>query len=162
ATLNWALNGPSNGRPTWWEPYNRAFAPRLGLAYAPSDRGGLIGKIFGKEGVFRAGAGIAYDRFGSDLMVQYDQFGAIGLATAGNPPDSYVSQTSPRYNGPAPPLPLPQKKISPYPPPDTGAIWGVFRAIPPNLNPPMSYLLNASFARKIPGKMTIEIGYAGR
>ena len=42
----------------------------------------MIGKLFGKSGAFRAGAGMAYDRFGSDLITQYDQFGSIGLATA--------------------------------------------------------------------------------
>ena len=162
ATLSWALNGPANGKPTWWVPYNKAFAPRLGLAYSPADRGGLIGKLFGKEGAFRAGAGIAYDRFGSDLITQYDQYGSIGLATAGNFPDSYSFSDSPRYNGSAPGTPLPPQQSFPYVPPNIAAIAGEFMGIAPNLKPPMSYLLNASFARKIPGKMTIEIGYAGR
>src|SRR5258705_10140130 len=35
-------------------------------------------------------------------------------------------------------------------------------AMTPNFRPPMSYLLNASLSRKIPGGMTIEVGYAGR
>ena len=162
ATLSWALNGPSNGKPTWWVPYNKAFAPRLGLAYSPADRGSLIGKLFGKEGAFRAGAGIAYDRFGSDLITSYDQYGSIGLATAGNFPDSYSFSDSPRYNGAAPGTALPPQQSFPYTPPNIAAIAGEFMGIAPNLKPPMSYLLNASFARKIPGKMTIEIGYAGR
>ena len=34
--------------------------------------------------------------------------------------------------------------------------------ISPDLKPPYSYVLNASFAREIPGKMTLELGYAGR
>jgi len=68
-------------------------------AYAPADHSGLIGKIFGKSGVFRAGAGMAYDRFGSDLITQYDQYGSIGLATQSNFPDSYSFSTSPRFTG---------------------------------------------------------------
>jgi len=34
--------------------------------------------------------------------------------------------------------------------------------ISPDLKPPYSYVVNASFAREIPGKMTVEIGYTGR
>src|SRR6266853_298141 len=38
ATLSWALNGPANGKPTWWKPSNLNFGPRFGLAYAPTGR----------------------------------------------------------------------------------------------------------------------------
>ena len=34
-TLSYALNGPVNGKPSWWSPDNANFAPRFGLAYAP-------------------------------------------------------------------------------------------------------------------------------
>src|SRR6202171_4344512 len=162
ATLSWALNGPANGKPTWWNPYNKAFAPRLGIAFAPSNRSGLLGKVFGKTGAFRAGAGMAYDRFGSDLITQYDQFGSIGLATANNFADSYSFSTSQRYTGAAPALAPPDKETFPFVPPNIAAIAGEFMGISPDLKPPYSYLLNASFAREIPGKMTLEIGYAGR
>jgi hypothetical protein len=162
AILSWALNGPANGKPTWWSPSNKNFAPRVGLAYAPSDRGGWLGKMFGKSGVFRAGAGIAYDRFGSDLITQYDQYGSIGLATASNFADSYSFTTSPRYTGAPPSLPPNPQQPFPVTPPDIAAITGEFLGISPALKPPYSYLLNASFAREIPGKITIEIGYTGR
>ncbi len=162
AILNWNLNGPANGKPTWWAPDNKNFAPRVGIAYAPSDRGGLLGKIFGKHGAFRAGAGIAFDRFGSDLVTQYDQFGSIGLATANNFEDSYSFSTSQRYNGAPPALAAPPKEAFPYSPPSIAAIAGEFLGISPDLKPPYSYVFNASFAREIPGKMTFEIGYAGR
>lgn len=162
AILQWGLNGPVNGKPTWWSPYNKAFAPRFGLAYAPADHGGIIGKIFGKTGVFRAGAGMAYDRFGSDLITQYDQYGSIGLATQSNFPDSYSFSTSPRFTGGAPGVPPNAAESFPFTPPNIAAITGAFEGIAPNLRPPYSYLLNASFAREIPGKMIIEFGYTGR
>ena len=79
AILNWDLNGPvKNGKPTWWKPSNLNFAPRFGLAYGPQGRSGIIEAIR-KVGAFRAGAGMVYDRFGSDLVAQYDQYGSIGL-----------------------------------------------------------------------------------
>jgi len=34
--------------------------------------------------------------------------------------------------------------------------------VAPNLKPPYSYVFNASFARELPGKLTLEVGYAGR
>jgi hypothetical protein len=162
ATLRWALNGPGNGKSTWWGPDNRDFAPRIGVAYAPNDNGGWRGKLFGKQGVVRVGAGIAYDRFGSDLVTQYDQFGSLGLANAENFPDSYSFSTSQRYTGSAPALPAPPAETFPYTPPSIAAIAGEFMGIAPNLKPPYSYILNASFARELPGKMVIEVGYAGR
>ena len=162
ATLSWALNGPANGKPTWWAPDNHNFAPRIGFAYAPVDRGGLLGKLFGKHGAFRGGAGIAYDRFGSDLIAQYDEFGSLGLANAGNFADSYSFSTSPRYNGAPPVLPALSKQTFPYTPPAIAAIVGDFLGISPDLKPPYSYLINANFEREIPGKMTFAIGYAAR
>jgi Carboxypeptidase regulatory-like domain len=162
ALLQWAPNGPVNGKPSWWSPSNLNFAPRIGIAYAPSKTEGLLGKIFGQQGAVRVGAAMVYDRFGSDLITQYDQYGSIGLATSGNFPTSYSFGTSPRYTGSAPLLPTPPNETFPVTPPNIAAIAGEFMGIAPNLKPPYSYVLNASFARELPGKLTIEVGYAGR
>src|SRR5215467_11095230 len=43
AILQWGLNGPANGKASWWSPFNKAFAPRLGLAFAPADHDGFTG-----------------------------------------------------------------------------------------------------------------------
>ncbi len=162
AILDWDLNGPANGKPTWWKPNNLNFAPRVGLAYGPQGRGGIVGKLFGKSGAFRAGAGMVYDRFGSDLVAQYDQYGSIGLATATNFSDSYSFSTSPRFNGLSPELPANPLQPFPYTPPPIAAIVGDFLGISSDLKPPYSYVLNASFERELPGSLTLEIGYTGR
>src|SRR5215471_13757119 len=162
ALLQWAPDGPVNGKPTWWTPSNLNFAPRIGIAYAPSKSESLLGKIFGQQGALRLGAAMVYDRFGSDLITQYDQYGSIGLATSGNFPTSYSFSTSPRYTGSAPVLPTPSNEIFPVTPPNIAAIAGEFMGVAPNLKPPYSYVLNASFARELPGKLTMEVGYAGR
>jgi Carboxypeptidase regulatory-like domain len=162
ATLSWALNGPANGKPTWWKPSNLNFGPRFGVAYAPTGRDGWLGKVFGKTGAFRVGASMVYDRFGSDLITQYDQNGSLGVANKENFPDSYSFSTSQRYTGAAPTLPTPAQETFPYTPPQIAAIAGDFEGVSPNLKPPYAYVFNASFAREIPGGMTIEIGYAGR
>src|SRR5258707_15316820 len=46
---SYVLNGPANGRPNWYAPQNFNFSPRVGIAYAPTDKGGLLGKVFGKK-----------------------------------------------------------------------------------------------------------------
>jgi hypothetical protein len=160
--LNYALNGPVNGKQSWWNPDNANFAPRFALAYAPSDHGGLTGRIFGRNGAFRMGAAIAYDQFGSDLIVNYDQLGSLGLSEPSYLPDSYSFTTSPRFNGAFPALPGTVPGGFPFTPPPVAAITGYFLGISPDLKTPYSIVLNASFARQLPGGVTMEIGYMGR
>src|SRR5262249_20946876 len=162
ATLTYALNGPKNGKPSWYGSDNNNFSPRFGLAYSPKEQTGLLHKMFGQNGVFRIGGALTYDRFGSELITQFDQFGSFGLATTLGNPVSYNFTTSPRYDGgvvqqaPAPPGGVP------YKPPGVSAIAGEFQGIYPDLKATYSILLNASFAREIPGKMTVEVAYVGR
>ena len=80
--LTYVLNGPANGKPSWYAPENMNFSPRVGIAWAPTDKSGVIGKVFGKNGAFRAGFAKVYDQFGSALITQFDQFGAQGLSTS--------------------------------------------------------------------------------
>ena len=162
AILSYSPNGPVNGKPSWYNPDDNNFGPRVALAYAPKDRGGLIGKIFGSSGVFRVGGAMLYDRFGSELITEFDQFGSFGTTTTLNNPISYTYTTSPRYNGSVPALPAAPTPGFPYTPPDVNGIVGEYEGIFPNLKSPYSILLNASFARQVPGKMTIEVSYAGR
>jgi Carboxypeptidase regulatory-like domain len=162
AILSYSPNGPVNGKSSWYNPDDNNFGPRFSLAYAPKDHGGLIGKLFGSSGVFRAGGAMLYDRFGSELITEFDQFGSFGLATTLNNPVSYTYSTSPRYNGGVPTLPAAPTPGFPYTPPDVNGIVGEFQGIYPDLKSPYSILLNASLARQVPGKMTLEVSYAGR
>ena len=162
AILSYSLNGPVNGKSSWYNPDDNNFGPRFALAYSPKDRGGILQAIFGNGGVFRAGGAMLYDRFGSELITEFDQFGSFGLATTLNNPISYTYTTSPRYNGTMPALPAAPATGFPYTPPDVNGIVGEFQGIYPDLKSPYSILLNASFARQLPGKMTLEVSYAGR
>ena len=162
AILQYALNGPVNGKPSWYGSDNNNFGPRFALAFSPKDRGGIMQKIFGTNGVFRMGGAMLYDRFGSELITQFDQFGSFGLATTLGNPVSYTFTTSPRYDGqPAVQPPAPAGGF-PYTPPDIHGIVGEFQGISPDLKSPYSILLNASFARQLPGKLTLEVSYVGR
>jgi hypothetical protein len=162
AVLQYALNGPVNNKPTWYGPDNKDFAPRFSFAYSPKENAGWLHKIFGDNGVFRGGYALVYDRFGSELITQFDQFGSLGLATTLGNSTSYNFTTAPRYDGsPAVQPPSPQGGF-PYTPPDIAAIVGEFQGIYPNLKSPYAHLLNASFARQLPFGLTMEAGYVGR
>jgi hypothetical protein len=161
-TLSYALNGPVNGKPSWWSPDNANFAPRFGLAYAPTGQTGLVGALFGKSGALRVGGAIAYDQFGNDLVVNYDQYGSLGLSNPTNFPDSYSFTTSPRFTGTYPALPAAAAGGFPYTPPAIAAITGTFLGISPDLKTPYSMMFNASYSRELPGKVALEIGYVGR
>jgi Carboxypeptidase regulatory-like domain len=160
--LSYSPNGPVNGKSSWYNPDDNNFGPRFALAYSPKDRGGILQAIFGNGGVFRAGGAMLYDRFGSELITEFDQFGSFGTSTTLNNPISYTYTTSPRYNGTVPALPAAPTPGFPYTPPDVNGIVGEYEGIYPNLKSPYSILLNASFARQVPGKMTLEVSYAGR
>jgi hypothetical protein len=162
AILSYSPNGPVNGKSSWYNPDDNNFGPRFALAYSPKDRGGLLQAIFGNGGVFRAGGAMLYDRFGSELITEFDQFGSFGLATTLNNPVSYSYANSPRYNGTTPAFPTAPTTGFPYTPPDVNGIVGEFQGIYPDLKSPYSILLNASIARQIPGKLTLEVSYAGR
>jgi len=162
AFLSYSLGGPVNGKPSWYEPDNNNFGPRFALAYSPRGRDGWLKRIFGSNGAFRMGGAMLYDRYGSELVTQYNQFGSFGLSTTLNNPVSYNFTTSPRYDGTLPAFPASPAGGFPYTPPDVNAISGEFQGIYPNLRSPYSMLLNASFAREIPGKLTLEVSYNGR
>jgi hypothetical protein len=61
AILTYALNGPVNGKPSWWGENDNNFGHRFALATSPRDRHRLLQKIFGSSGVVRAGGALLYD-----------------------------------------------------------------------------------------------------
>ena len=70
-TLSYALNGPANGKPSWWSPEQRKFrAPlRAGLRSLRSRRADRQ-NVRQEFGAFRIGGALAYDQFGNDLIAQ--------------------------------------------------------------------------------------------
>lgn len=157
----YALNGPSNGKPSWWGG-NANWSPHIAVAYSPTNSGGLIGKIVGKGGVIRAGGAIAYDRFGSDMIVQFDNNASFGLSEVDPLPSVTFSTPGSRFTGALPAPPPASNHTFPFKPANVALIGGTYMGIESNLKTPYAYVLNASLQRPLPGGLTLEVGYQGR
>lgn len=160
ALLSYDLIGPANGRPGWYGRDNNNWAPRFGFAYSPVKDGALA-SILGKGSVFRGGFAMVYDRFGSDLITEFDRTGSPGLATQVTQPSNTNFSNSERYGNALPPLPTAQGGSYPFTPPVATGGFNSGVGIDPHLVAPYSFLLNASYAREIKG-LSIEVGYIGR
>lgn len=160
--LTYALGGPANNGPGWYARDKNNWAPRLNLAYAPvSDT--FFGKLFGKGSVLRMGGSMLYDRYGSDMVVNFDRAGSPGLASSVTQPRNTNFTDAFRYSGSAlPALPTVAPAVFPYTPASIVGGFGSFSGVFPGLVAPYSMLLNATYARQLPSKMTIEVGYVGR
>src|SRR5260370_1298359 len=160
ASLTCALAGPANGKPGWYGLDKNNFGPRLALAYSPED--GLGAKLLGKGSVFRAGFAVLYDHYGADMITNLDSTGSPGLATPGTQRVNTDLPSAPRYANGLPALPKAPQGAFPFTPPTIVGGLGAYVSISPDLVAPYSYVMNASYCRELPGKMTIELGYLGR
>ena len=112
ALLTYDLNGPANGKPSWYARDNNNWAPRFSFAYSPNKEN-LISKIMGKGSVFRGGAAVVYDRFGSDMITEFDRTGSPGLATNLSQPFNTDFTTAARYGESLPVLPTTNRRRLP-------------------------------------------------
>jgi hypothetical protein len=162
ALVTYDLGGPVNNRPGYYPTDYKDIAPRLSVAYTP-ESGSMIEKIMGKGSVFRVGAGMVYDHYGSAMVNSFASSGSPGLATTVSQPVNLNFTTGYRYNGSGlPVLPASGGGAFPYTPPVIQGGFTTFSGVASNLKAPYEYLLNASYARPLPHKMSLEIGYAGR
>lgn len=165
ASLTYALGGSANGKPGWYSRDNLDFGPRASIAYAPDSTNSWFDKLMGKGSVLRGGFAMVYDQYGQDMVFNVDQSGSPGLASSVTQPINTNFTTSSRYGGGTagfPALPAAAPGGFPFTP---ATITGGFDegvGIASNLKAPYSLVFNANYAKPLPGKMTIEVGYAGR
>jgi hypothetical protein len=162
AALTYELAGPANGgRPSWFNRDNNNFAPRFSFAYAP-DGDKLATKLMGKGSVLRGGFSMVYDRYGSDMIVEFDRSGSPGLASQVTQPRNTNFSDSARLDRGLPTLPAAQAARYPFTP---ATILGGFNSntgVFPGLVAPYSMLMNLNYARNVAAGVTVELGYAGR
>lgn len=161
ALVSFNLGGPVNNGPGYY-PLDKDWAPRFAIAYSP-DSGSLIEKIAGKGSVFRAGWAMVYDHYGTEMAQTLASSGSPGLATSVTQPVNGNYTTSFRYTGNGyPALPTEPSGGFPLTPPIITGGFNTFGGVSSTLKAPYSYLTNVNYARPLPHKLSIELGYVGR
>lgn len=162
AMITYGVGGPVNNAAGYYPMDKKDWAPRFSLAYSPDDKS-LLAKIAGKGSVFRAGAGMIYDHYGSAMAANLASSGSPGLATTVAQPANTNFTTGFRYTGGAlPTLPTVAAGAFPFTPPVIAGGFTTFSGVASDLKAPYEYVLNASYARPLKHQMSLEIGYVGR
>jgi hypothetical protein len=158
--------GYSKGTPAFKTDHNN-FAPTLGLAWTPSSRSGILGRIFGAEGdsVFRAGYALAYNRPGmSDFSDVFSTNPGVSVTANRDTATSTLNQDGLGLPvllrdrarlGPPNNIPLTQQY------PFTEVITGDLNIFDSNLQVPYSQTWTASIGRKITRDIGIDVRYVG-
>jgi hypothetical protein len=132
--------------------HKKNWAPRLALAYSPTQRTTI-----------RAGWGMFYDLFGSGLMRSYDAT-AFGLSNAlTNPAAVLTIQSAPRYTAlnqiPAGLLPAAPPATFPATYPD---LFAITNGLDDTLVPPYTMTMNFSIGHEFSNGWFIQGSYVGR
>jgi Carboxypeptidase regulatory-like domain len=183
--LTYTLAGKANSHaPSLYGASALNFAPRIGIAWNPSFREGLLGGVFGdRKTVLRVGASQIYDHTAlSAINFVEDQSNYIfststTFAFAGNTAAETVAG-SPRFtsvgaaNAPATAPPF-KTSVTPNSGPDFGCppaipVCGTaFNSfgnyvIDPKFKTPYSYALSLGVQRELRGDVQVEVDYVGR
>ena len=181
--VSYSLGGSANGQRGYYDPDYKNLGPRIGLAYNPGFRSGLLGSVLGdRKTTLRLGASMLYDRIGGGASFGLDQNTYLFDSSADNPfgfsgdPVSSLL-ADPRFHGYNNPpsggfFPTPPDATAPHAPntlsdgTPVGTSQGGF---PPSFfqfdrhaRSPYSILLNFGFQRELPGNFLLEANYVGR
>jgi hypothetical protein len=175
--VSYRLGGSANNAPGYYQPSYRNFAPRLGIAYSPAKKEGLIGKLLGdRQSSIRAGFGINYDvnligqgfELDETSFLFSNNFGVTGTDLG----------TDPRFHGfnNLPPTPPPGMSPRPSFTPNLDANgvpigfnsggFGPGNVVLFNFDPryktPYEMSFNLSWQRELPGNWLLDVGYFGK
>ncbi len=178
--VSYSLGGAANNAPGYYKPDHKDFGPRIGLAYNPGFRSGLLNSLFGeRKATIRLGASLLYDRIAGGASFGLDQNTFLFDAQANNffgfPNDAFDSLLlDPRFNGlnnNLPPFPAAPNTTPPSTPNldssgnPVGTANGGFPSFfqfDRNTKNPYSILLNFGIQRELPGNLLLETSYVGR
>ena len=162
AMVSYKLGGSLHNAPGYYPTDYKDFAPRLSIAYSP-ESDSLLEKIAGKGSVFRAGAGIVYDHYGAAMAQSFASSGSPGLASVVAQPVNTDFTSSFRYAGSGfPAYAAPAGGAFPYTPPVIQGGFTTFSGVSSDLKAPYEHVFNATYARPLPHKLSLELGYVGR
>jgi hypothetical protein len=180
--VSYSLGGAANGKTGYYNPDYKNFGPRLGIAWNPSFRSGVLGSIFGdRKTTVRLGGSILYDRIAGGASFGLDQntflFDSSSTNNYGIPQDPYDSlATDPRFAGfksfPAGFFPTPPSVAAPNTPnvdangnPIGLAQLGGFPSFfqfDRHARTPYADLINFGIQRELPGNFMFEANFVSR
>src|SRR5215470_2807739 len=145
--------------------YYKSFAPRIGLAWSPGAKNGLLGRLFGGPGKtsIRAGFGIFYNPIEQLVMEQFSAEPPFGGSssiynTMFNLPFQYQDGSS---------APNPFNGIL-NPPRNQPVDWSLFRPIllygqaAPHIRSQYAEQYNLTIQREVAKDLVLELAYVGR
>ena len=169
-SFDWS--GAANGKRGFYDKDYHNFAPRIAFAWAPRKDSGLLGALFGNgKTSIRGGFGMVYDRFGQNLVDDFNQYGSFGLSTELTNPAGFQSVSSaPRVTDlhTVPTVDNDGNAILISPPPATfpqtfpNDTFYIGSSIDQGLKTPFAYTFDLSVARELPSGFSIEAAYVGR
>jgi len=178
--VSFSPGGAANGARGYYDSDYKDFGPRLGLAYNPGFRSGLLGSFFGdRKTTIRAGASILHDRIAGGASFGLDQSTFVYDAQVnepfGVPFDGFDSLLNdPRFNGinsNLPSFPTPPDTKPPFAPSvnASGVPFGTanggfpaFFQFDRKAKNPYAILLNFGIQRELPGNLLLEATYVNR
>ncbi len=169
--LKYTLNGKVNNASPLYKTDTNNFAPRVGFAYNPSFRGGVLGALFGeRKTVLRGGFSVVYDRVAGAVAFIQDQVSYIFDNSASRSFGSLSPNTAlfndPRFQSLAvlPVSNTPPTIANPFTPfGNDGLASQEFNyAVAQNFEIPYSYQWSFGVQRELPGNFLLDVSYVGR
>ena len=173
--LKYDLCGKGNHKRGFYDPDKNNWAPRLALAWNPSYREGLAGKLFGdRKTVVRGGGSVTYDRVGGGITFIQDQvsylFDNSATTTYGNANPATALLNDPRFTGINN---LPVNNVAPTithpftPFVDGGVATGLGTgefnyAVDQHFRTPYSIEYSFGIQRELPHDFLIDVSWVGR
>lgn len=174
--LTYDLGGSANNAKGYYSPTWTNFGPRLGVAWNPSFKAGLLNSLFGdRKTTVRAGSSIVYDRVAGAVTFIADQLSFLFQNNNSQPfgqADPVASlETDPRFTSlTTPPVavvpPVVTRPITPFVdssgnPFGEGADEFIY-AVDPKFKTPYEHVFGLSVQRELPANTLLEVDYVGR
>jgi hypothetical protein len=172
APLTFDLSGPANGRSSLYKWDKNNFQPRIGIAWSPNFRNGLLHKFFGAEGTssVRGGFGILNDYYGEQLAVSFDlnnRLGFLSNNTISAGTFNTNTRPGPLFTGfttdvrTLPRIVVPGNLVFPQQQPIDNS-RRIEQSFDENLVAPIHYNWSLTFERKLPKGLVVQASYVGR
>jgi len=181
------LSGPVNGGAPMYNWDKTNFLPHVSLAWSP-QRGGFIGKLFGRKGesVLRGGFAMLNDYFGEQIATFFDERNQLGFSskttinantynvgcghfvTAGNNLSSCTPNLGPQFTGfnqdvrSLPGITIPGDLTFPQQKPFKKYPTAIESSLDSQLTTPKNYAWSVTYERQLPKNAVLQVSYVAR